>query len=140
MKRTLLILSAFLFLSGCSGGDYKKKALEYLKGNVPDPASVDSVKFIKPDSIYTTFHDTEEYRSLIKSYNNFVIDGDSVNAAKILKTVEEKEKTFKKRIVGWDVRLIYKAKTKSKVLKTDTCRFTFNANLSKVLALNGVNL
>ena len=127
-------------LAGCSTGNYKQSAVEYLKTKLPDPASLDTVKFLKPDSLYKAFHDTEEFRALIKAYNTFTIDGDSVKAAQIKAAIGQKEKTFKHKLTGWDVSLIYKAKNKNGALQLDTCRFMFESTLTTVKDLNGVSL
>lgn len=107
---------------------------------MPNPASVDTIKFLKPDSIYTTFHDNPEYRSLMVDLNNFYIKGDSAKIRETKAVVKEKERRYKNVLVGWDVRLIYKAKDKKGTLKTDTCRFTFDSTLKIVKDLNGVDL
>lgn len=140
MKRTLLFLLALLFLFGCSRPNYKVAALEYLKTKIPNPASVDTIRFLKPDSIYTTFHDTQEYRALLKALNTFSVNEDSVKIADIKATIRQKEMTYKNKVTGWDVRLIYKAKNKKGIVVLDTCRFTFESTLSAVRDLNGVNL
>jgi len=72
--------------------------------------------------------------------NNFYIKGDSANIKDVEAAVKAKEKTYKNLLVGWDVRLIYKAKDKKGTLKTDTCRFTFDSTLKIVKDLNGVDL
>lgn len=72
--------------------------------------------------------------------NNFYINGDSANIKEVNAAVKEKEKTYKNIVTGWDVRLIYKAKNKKGVLKTDTCRFLFDSRLMVVKDLNGVDL
>lgn len=141
MKRLIPVISVVLFFFGCSSDvNYKQKAVEYLKTKVPNPASVDTIKFLKPDSIYTTFHDNPEYRSLMVALNNFYIKGDSAKVRETKAAVKEKERTYKNVLVGWDVRLIYKAKDKKGTLKTDTCRFTFDSTLKIVKDLNGVDL
>ena len=141
MKRMLFIIPIITCFFGCSSNvSYKQKAVEYLKTKVPNPASVDTIKFLKPDSIYTTFHDTPEYKSLMLALNNFYIKGDSVNIKDVKAAVKEKERTYKNILIAWDVRLIYKAKDKKGTLKTDTCRFTFDIPLRIVKDLNGVDL
>lgn len=131
---------AVVCLAGCSHGKYKQAATEYLKTKLPDPASLDTVKFLKPDSLYTTFHDTEEYRALMKGLNTFEINGDSVQATQTKAAIVQKDKTYKRKITGWDVSLIYKAKNSKGALQLDTCRFTFESTLTTVKDLNGVNL
>jgi hypothetical protein len=141
MKRLVpfILITAFFF--GCSSDvNYKQKAVEYLKTKVPNPLSVDTIKFLKPDSVYTTFHDTQEYRTLMVALNDFYIKGDSANIKKVEATVKEKDRTYKNVLVAWDVSLIYKAKDKKGTLKTDTCRFTFDSTLKIIKDLNGVNL
>jgi hypothetical protein len=140
MKKPLLITLSVLFLWGCSGSNYKKKAVEYLKTKIANPASVDTVKFLKPDSIYTAYNDTPDFRSLKNSMIDFEADGDSVNAKRIAAIIEQRAKSTPKILVGWDVKLIYKAKNKKGAIQTDTCRFTFSSNLSEVKDLNGVDL
>jgi len=140
MKSISFLLLAALCLVGCSHGNYKQIAIEYLKTKLPDPASLDTVKFLKPDSLYTTFHDTEEYRALATAYNNFSLDGDSVQKKATKAAIEQKERTYKRKLTGWDVSLIYKAKNKKGVLKLDTCRFLFESRLVTVKDLKGVSL
>ena len=87
MKRLIPVVLIALFFFGCSSNvNYKQKAVEYLKTKVPNPLSVDTIKFLKPDSIYTTFHDTKEYRTLMVALNNFYIQADSVNIKKVKAT------------------------------------------------------
>ena len=141
MKRLIPVILIALFFFGCSSNvNYKQKAIEYLKTKVPNPLSIDTIKFQKPDSIYTTFHDTKEYRTLMVALNNFYIKGDSANIKETKAAVKEKERTYKNVLVAWDVRLIYKAKDKKGTLKTDTCRFTFDSTLKIIKDLNGVDL
>jgi hypothetical protein len=141
MKRILFIIPIITCFFGCSSDvNYKQKAVEYLKTKVPNPLSVDTIKFLKPDSIYTVFHDTKEYRTLMIALNDFYIKGDSANIKDVEAAVKEKERTYKNVLVGWDVSLIYKAKDKKGTLKTDTCRFTFDSTLKIVKDLNGVDL
>lgn len=140
MKRVIpfvIIISCFF---GCSHPNYKLNAIEYLKKNLPDPKSVDTIKFLKPDSVYTTFHDEPEYRTLMVALNNFYINGDSAQIKKVRGTIAEREKRFKHKVTGWDVGLIYKAKDKKGVMKTDTCRFLFESTLTGVRNLNGVDI
>jgi len=141
MKRLIPVILITAFFFGCSSDiNYKQKAVEYLKTKVPNPLSVDTIKFLKPDSIYTTFHDTKEYRTLMLALNNFYITGDSANIKSIEAAVKQKERTYKNIVVAWDVSLIYKAKDKKGTLKTDTCRFTFDSTLKIIKDLNGVDL
>ncbi|MES2107190.1 MAG: hypothetical protein V4577_00485 [Bacteroidota bacterium] len=140
MKKLLVLLLAVVCLAGCSHRKYKEVAIEYLKTKLPVPESLDTVKFLKPDSLYTTFHDTEEYRALMKGLNTFEIDGDSVKAEQVRATIKQREKTVKRKVTGWDVSLIYKAKNDKGVLQLDTCRFIFESTLTTVKYLNGVNL
>jgi uncharacterized lipoprotein YehR (DUF1307 family) len=141
MKKIIVALLIFLCFTGCStNANYKQSAVEYLKTKVVNPASVDTIKFLKPDSIYSTFHDTQEYRALLNGYNSFIIKGDSAGVAEVKATVKEKEKSYKNVLTGWDVKLIYKAKDKKGVVKTDTCRFTFDNTLKIVKNLNGLDL
>lgn len=141
MKRLIPVILITAFFFGCSSNiSYKQKAIEYLKTKVPNPLSVDTIKFLKPDSVYTTFHDTKEYRTLMLALNNFYITGDSANIKSIEAAVKQKERTYKNIVVAWDVSLIYKAKDKKGTLKTDTCRFTFDSTLKIIKDLNGVDL
>lgn len=140
MKKISVLLLAVVCLAGCSRGKYKEAAIEYLKTKLPDPASLDTVKFLKPDSLYTTFHNTDEYRALMKGLNTFEINGDSVQAAQTKAAIAQKDKTYKRKLTGWDVSLIYKAKNKSGALQLDTCRFMFESTLTTVKDLNGVSL
>ncbi|ASU34216.1 hypothetical protein [Mucilaginibacter xinganensis] len=140
MKRLIPALLIGLFCFGCaSNANYKQIAVEYLKTKVSNAASVDTIQFFKPDSIYTTFHDTKEYRTLMLGLNNFYINADSANIKETEATIRQKEKTFKNVVVGWDVRLIYKAKDKKGMVKTDTCRFMFDSTLKIVKDLNGMD-
>ena len=140
MKRIIpfLLISACFF--GCSHPNYKLNAIEYLKKNVPNPASVDTIRFLKPDSIYATFHDEPEYRTLMVALNNFYIQGDSAQIKQVKATIADREKHFKHKVTGWDVSLIYKAKDKKGVMKTDTCRFLFESTLTAVRDVNGVDI
>ncbi|MDO3640985.1 hypothetical protein [Mucilaginibacter sp. L3T2-6] len=140
MKKLSVLLLVVVCLAGCSHGKYKQAAIEYLKARLPDPASLDTVKFLKPDSLYTTFHDTDDYRALMKGLNTFEINGDSVQAAQTRAAIAQKEKSYKHKVTGWDVLLIYKAKNNKGQLQLDTCRFTFESTLTIVKDLNGVNL
>jgi hypothetical protein len=141
MKRLIPVILIALFFFGCSSNaSYKQIAVEYLKTKVPNLVFVDTIKFLKPDSIYTTYHDNPEYRSLMKGYNNFIISGDTAKVAEIDSLLKQRMKNYKNVLVGWDVRLIYKAKDKKGVVKKDTCRFTFDSTLKIVKDLNGVDL
>jgi predicted nucleotide-binding protein (sugar kinase/HSP70/actin superfamily) len=141
MKRLILILVITICFFSCSSPvNYKQSSVAFLKKQYPELTSVDTIKFLKPDSIYTTFHDTKEYRTLMLALNNFYINADSANIKKVNAAVKEKERTYKNIVTGWDVRLIYKAKNKKGVLKTDTCRFLFDSRLMVVKDLNGVDL
>ncbi len=129
-----------MFFFGCTNGNYKLRAVNYLKTKLANPTSIDTIKFIKPDSIYTTFYDTPDYKALRRGINRFLVSGDSAEVAKLNLVIAERMKTYKKVLVGWDVRLIYKAKDKNGALKKDTCRFTFDSKLASVIDLNGVSL
>lgn len=100
---------------------------------------MDTIKFLKPDSVFSGFHDTKEYQALMKAESNFEAQGDSVQLKETQIAIAEKEKSFKKRLVWLDVSMIYKAKDKKGVTKTDTCRFTFDSTLSIIKDLNGVS-
>ena len=140
MKRAIpfIIIASCFF--GCSHPNYKLNAIEYLKKNVPNPTSVDTIRFLKPDSIYSTFHDNPEYRTLMVALNNFYINADSAKIKETWALIKEKEKSYKNKLTGWDVRLIYKAKDKKGVMKTDTCRFLFESTLTGVRDVNGVDI
>ncbi|MDP9077582.1 MAG: hypothetical protein M3O71_09190 [Bacteroidota bacterium] len=141
MKRILFGFVAATVLFSCSSpGNYKQSSVAYLKKQYPGLASVDTIKFLKPDSIYSTFHDTQLYRELLRGVNRFANANDTVKVKELYAVIREKEKSYKNVVTGWDVRLIYKAKNKKGVLKTDTCRFTFDSTLKMVKDLNGVDL
>ncbi|MCR8556107.1 hypothetical protein KXD93_00550 [Mucilaginibacter sp. BJC16-A38] len=141
MKRILFGFVAAMFLFSCSSPvNYKQSSVAYLKKQYPGLTSVDTIKFLKPDSIYSTFHDTPMYRALLRGVNHFANANDTVKVKELYAVIKEKEKAYKNVVTGWDVRLIYKAKNKKGVLKTDTCRFTFDSTLKIVKDLNGVDL
>ena len=141
MKKILFLLLISACFFGCSSPvNYKQSSVAYLKKQYPGLTSVDTIKFLKPDSIYRTFHDTPMYRALMRGINRYDNDNDTVKVKELTAVIKDKEKTYKRIVTGWDVRLIYKAKNKKGVLKTDTCRFTFDSTLSAVRDLNGVDL
>lgn len=141
MKRILFGFVALAFLFSCSSPvNYKQSSVAYLKKQYPSLTFVDTVKFLKPDSIYTTFHDTPLYRVLMQGVNRFTIANDTAKVKELYAVIKEKEKAYKNVVTGWDVRLIYKAKNKNGDVRTDTCRFTFDSTLSAVKDLNGVDL
>ena len=139
MKRNLVIVTV-LCLFGCTGQNYKEAAIEYLKSKIDNPASLDTVKFFKPDSIYTSFYDTKVYYNLKYKIDSLQTENDTEEAARLTSVLANKIKTYPNKIVGWDVRLIYKAKDKKGIIRTDTCRFTFNSNLNRVKNFNGITL
>ena len=139
MKKILVAAIVILFAAGCSHPNYKKNAIEFLKTKLA-VTSVDTIKFFKPDSIYTNFRDAPEYRVLVKALNHAQASGDSALYEKLTATINNQFKTYKKKLVGWDVSLIYKAKNKKGVLQIDTCRLTFDSRLAKVIDMNGVDL
>ncbi len=140
MKRTVLIAVIAFSLSACHKTSYKLNAIEYLKKNVPYPASVDTIRFLKPDSIYTSFIDTRAYANLKNMRDSLIDEKNMAEAAKMDAVIKNRTQTYHNILVGWDVSLIYKAKNKKGILKTDTCRFTFNDKLYDVKDLNGVDL
>ena len=141
MKKLSALALLIVCLSACgSSSGYKGIAVEYLKKKVANPATIDTVKFFKPDSIYTSFYDTNEYGSLKFSIDSLVRLNDAKGAAKLSVVLKDRLKTYPKTIVGWGVRLIYKAKDKKGTVKTDTCRFTFDPNRTTVKYVNGVEL
>ena len=127
-------------LSGCGKMSYKIEAVKYLKTKVANPASVDTIKFLKPDSICTSFYDTKDYYYLRFERDSLLDEKNTAEAAKVSALLAKKLKAFHKVVEAWDVQLIYKAKNKKGVLKTDTCRFTFDATLYTVKDVNGVDL
>ncbi len=140
MKKILVLTILAALLNSCTKSNYKQTALEYLKTKVVNPASVDTLKFFKPDSIFTTFYDTNEYWKLKHAQDSLVDENNMKEAAKVSSVLEAKLKAYHKPIVGWDVRLVYRAKDKKGMIKTDTCRFTFNSNLYTVKEVYGVDL
>jgi hypothetical protein len=139
MKRNLVIIIV-LCLFGCSGPNYKAAAIEYLKSKIDNPGSLDTIKFFKPDSIYTSFYDTKVYYNLKYKIDSLQTENNTQEAARLTTVLANKIKTYPNKIVGWDVKLIYKAKDKRGVTRTDTCRFTFNSNLNRVKNINGIAL
>jgi hypothetical protein len=139
MKRNLVIIIA-LCLFGCSGRNYKAAAIEYLKSKIDNPASLDTVKFFKPDSIYTSFYDTKVYYNLKYKIDSLQAENNTKEAASLTADLANEIKTYRNKIVGWDVKLIYRAKDKKGITRTDTCRFTFNPNLNRVKNINGIAL
>jgi hypothetical protein len=139
MKRTLVVIMV-LCLGGCTGQNYKDAAIEYLKSKADNPGSISIVKFFKPDSIYTSFYDTKVYYNLKFKSDSLLQENNAKEAAKLTAILEREIKSYPKKIVGWDVRLIYKAKDKKGLVKTDTCRFTFSSDLSKIKSVNGIAL
>ncbi len=139
MKRNLVIIIA-LCLFGCSGPNYKAAAIEYLKSKIDNPASLDTVKFFKPDSIYTSFYDTKVYYNLKYKIDSLQAENNTAEAASFTTDLANEIKTYRNKLVGWDVMLIYRAKDKKGVIRTDTCRFTFNSNLNRVKNVNGIAL
>jgi hypothetical protein len=139
MKRTLIIIMA-VCLFGCSGRNYKQAAIEYLKAKAANPGSIDTIKFFKPDSIYTTIYDTRLYYNLRFKIDSLSDENNTKEAARLTSILENEIKTYHKKIVGWDVKLIYKAKDKKGVIRTDTCRFTFNSDLNKIKNVNGITI
>ena len=140
MKRMYALIIPLVCLFGCSKPNYRVAAIEYLKTKLVNPLSLDTIKFIKPDSIYTTFYDTKEFYHLRYLRDSLLTDSNLKEAAKISAALQYSIKTYRKKIVGWDVLLIYKAKNKAGIVKTDTCRFTFNSNLNTVKDLYGLNM
>jgi cytochrome c-type biogenesis protein CcmH/NrfG len=140
MKRTFVLIIPVLCLFGCSKPNYKRVAIEYLKTKVVNPASVDTIKFLKPDTIYTSYYATKQYFHLAFQRDSLIAENNMKEAARLSAVLDNKIKTSPKNIAGWDVKLIYKAKNKAGIIKTDTCRFTFNSNLNTVKAINGVGL
>jgi hypothetical protein len=140
MKRIFAVIIPVLCLVGCSKPNYKLAAIEYLKTKVANPGSVDTIKFLKPDTIYTSFYATKGYFHLQYLRDSLIAQNNMKEAAKLSAALDNQIKTSRKTIAGWDVRLIYKAKNKAGIMKTDTCRFTFNSNLNTVKAVNGVAL
>jgi len=141
MKNVFFIVLIAAGFSSCSSPvNYKVSSVAYLKKQYPGITAVDTIKFLKPDSIYSTFHDTPMYRELLRAVNRFTVDNDSVKVNNLTAVIKEKEKTYKNVVTGWDVRLIYKAKNKKGEFKLDTCRFTFDPALVIVKDLNGVDL
>jgi len=139
MKRNLVI-AIVLFLFGCSGPNYKAAAIEYLKSKIDNPASLDTVKFFKPDSIYTSFYDTKVYYNLKYKIDSLQAENNNAEAARFTTDLANEIKNYRNKLVGWDVMLIYRAKDKKGVIRTDTCRFTFNSNLNRVKNVNGIAL
>ena len=139
MKKNLVIVMA-LCLFGCSGQNYKEAAIEYLKSKIDNPASLDTIKFFKPDSIYTSFYDTKVYYNLKYKIDSLQTENNTQEAASLTTFLASEIKNYPNKIVGWDVKLIYKTKDKKGVTKTDTCRFTFNPNLNRVKNFNGIAL
>jgi len=139
MKRNLVI-AIVLFLFGCSGPNYKAAAIEYLKSKIDNPASLDTVKFFKPDSIYTSFYDTKVYYNLKYKIDSLQAENNNAEAARFTADLANEIKNYRNKLVGWDVMLIYRAKDKKGVIRTDTCRFTFNSNLNRVKNVNGIAL
>ena len=139
MKRMTVIIIT-LCLYGCAGQNYKDAAVEYLKSKAANPGSVNIVKFFKPDSIYTTFYDTRLYYNLKFKCDSLQAENNTKEAAKFTTVLENKIKTYPKKIVGWDIRVIYKAKDKKGIPKTDTGRFIFSSDLNKIKSFNGVAL
>ena len=127
-------------LYGCTGKNYKHAAIEYLKAKTVNPASIDTIKFFKPDSIYTTIYDTRVYYNLKSKIDSLLEENNTKEAARLTSILENEIKTYHKKIVGWDVKLIYKAKDKKGVIRTDTCRFTFNSDLNKIKNVNGITI
>ncbi len=139
MKRNLVIIIV-LCLFGCSGPNYKAAAIDYLKGKIDNPASLDTVKFFKPDSIYTSFYDTKVYYNLKYKIDSLQSENNTKEAAELSSFLANEIKTYHNKVVGWDVKLIYRAKDKKGITRTDTCRFTFNPNLNRVKNINGIAL
>lgn len=139
MKRNLVIITT-LCLFGCSGPNYKAAAIEYLKSKIDNPASLDTIKFFKPDSIYTSFYDTKVYYNLKYKIDSLRDENNTAEAARLTTVLANKIKTYPNKVVGWDVTLIYRAKDKKGIVRTDTCRFTFNSNLNRVKNINGIAL
>jgi len=139
MKRLIPFTAVVLLFSACSRPPYRVNAVEYWKTHVKNAVFVDTVKFLKPDSVFSGFHDTQEYQALMKAEGNFEAQGDSVQLKETRAAIAKKEKSFKNKLVWLDVSMIYKAKDKKGVIKTDTCRFTFDSTLSTIKDLNGVS-
>jgi hypothetical protein len=140
MKRTLVIVIMAVCLSGCWGPNYKNASIEYLKSKIADPASFDTIKFFKPDSIYLSFYDTRAYMNMADAIDSLRDENDTVAAARLTLLLNKKINAYHKIITGWDVRLVYKSKDKKGKMKRDTCRLLFNTNLNKVKNFNGVSL
>jgi len=140
MKLFIPFIVVVLLFSACSHPNYKASAVEYWKKQEKDAIFVDTIKFLKPDSVFSGYRDRPEYQALMKAYANYEALGDSVKMKETQATANQREKNYKNKLVWLDVRMIYKAKNKKGVLKTDTCRFTFDSTLSVIKDLNGVNL
>lgn len=137
MKRVSALLVISLCLFGCSKPNYRQRAIEYLKTKVANPSFVDTIKFAKPDSIFTTFYDTPEYISMRRDVNHFNDVDNKKEADEVAAAIIKKAKTLPHKLVGWDVRLVYKSKDKKGAVKTDTCRFIFDATLKVVKGVTG---
>ncbi len=127
-------------LFGCSGQNYKQAAIAYLTAKADNPGSIVAVKFFKPDSIYTTVYDTRLYYNLRFKIDSLQNENNTKEAARLTSVLANKIKTYPNKIVGWDVKLIYKVKDKKGIIKTDTCRFTFNSDFRKIKNVNGIAL
>ncbi|WP_428331000.1 hypothetical protein [Mucilaginibacter sp.] len=140
MKRKLLACVLVLCCFGCSRTKYKPAAVEYLKTQLAKGAFIDTVKFLKPDTIFTSFYDSREYVDLKYSRDSLISENKPAEAAKVSAVLDSKIKTFSKKVIGYDVSLIYKGKNKQGAIKTDTCRFTFGADFKVVKDVNGIDL
>ena len=80
-------------LYGCTGQNYKQAAIEYLKAKAANPGSIDTIKFFKPDSIYTTIYDTRIYYNLRFKIDSLQNENNTKEAARLTSILENEIKS-----------------------------------------------
>jgi len=167
MKRLLLIAALIvLFIIYAYWGtkpDYKKLAIEYLKTQIHNPESIETIKWGNLDTSYATSY-SEIYKlnrlqsdtfKLKRDYflykSKQISDKDSskryLKLSKffntedsILTSVMKKNPKTSSHYSVWAIYLTYKAKDKHGVVRLDTCKFTFNKELTEVNFAEGIDL
>jgi len=147
--------------------DYRQSITDYLKAKVINPQSLKILEFKEPDSIKTSFFDTEEYKSikstidsltiasknhgdLAISYvgsskeavklNEFLADEDYKKAERLYAVIKNRTENFKSELNGYHIIVIYQANNADGNLSTDTCSFDFDKKYSKITGANGIDL
>ena len=142
MKKIALICIVVVFAAcGSPEKTAQKLVKDYLKENLKDPSSYQSIEFGSLDTLYTSVAADTEYTDLVKEATENLQkalysdhgSGWAIIGMKLKEKSDSIERNFVPTFKGWKMAHKYRAKNGFGALDLSTDIFCFNKELSKVI-------